>query len=126
MTIRSMLATDLQAVVERHLGGKVDWFFNQWVYGTDIPTYEWSYRTERGQDGKPRLKLRVLQRDVPDDFVMPVPVRLEFAGGEAMFRVVVKGPKTEFETQLPAEPKRVVFNEFESVLADVKQAKWSN
>jgi len=38
---------DFQKVVERHVGMPMDWFFKQWVLGTEIPKYEWNFRTEK-------------------------------------------------------------------------------
>jgi hypothetical protein len=42
-------------------------------------------------------------------------------------RVKITGPKTELELPLmPAEPKAVRFNDFEGVLADVKEVRWGS
>src|SRR5213078_3227472 len=47
-TYRGKRATtnDFQKVVERHVGQPMDWFFNEWVYGTAVPTYTFSWTTE--------------------------------------------------------------------------------
>ena len=42
---------DFQAVVERHLKQPMDWFFDQWVQGTAIPSYLFSRQVERQPDG---------------------------------------------------------------------------
>ncbi|HKV08601.1 MAG TPA: M1 family aminopeptidase, partial [Thermoanaerobaculia bacterium] len=34
---------DFEAAVARHVQSDWDWFFDQWVYRTEIPTYRWSY-----------------------------------------------------------------------------------
>lgn len=34
---------DFQRIVEKHVGVGMDWFFQQWVYGTEIPTYRFAY-----------------------------------------------------------------------------------
>jgi aminopeptidase N len=116
---------DFRATVERHMGKPMDWFFESWVYGTGIPTYEWSYLTETAGDGKTTVKLRVAQKQVPDDFAMIVPVRLEFDDGQSRTeRFMVKGPTTEVSLEVAAKPARVVLNPSDAVLAEVKQAKW--
>ena len=72
---------DFQRVVERHTGQSMDWFFKQWIDGTAIPTYTFSWHAEADTAGKHALHLRVRQDDVPSDFTMPVPVYIVFADG---------------------------------------------
>ncbi|HEX9581818.1 MAG TPA: M1 family aminopeptidase [Gemmatimonadales bacterium] len=115
---------EFQAAVERYVT-PIDWFFNSWVYGTGIPTYEWSHAIVQGAGDTLTLKLRVEQREVPDDFAMVVPVRVEFAGGQfAAVRLMVKGPTNEFAFQVPSRPSGVVFNPSNAVLAEVKETRW--
>jgi len=113
-------------VVERHVGIPMDWFFNQWVYGTAIPEYRFSYRTEELPSGEYLMTVRVRQLGVPDDFQMLVPIYLDFGvGGDAQVNIAVVGPETELELPLlPMEPEDVVFNPSESVLAEVREERW--
>ncbi len=113
---------DFQRTVEKHVGQPMGWFFDQWVRGTAIPTYRPTWRFEPTGDGKYRVKLTVVQEGVPDSFMMYVPVTVEFSNGtRARMRVLVKGPKSEPELPLlPAEPKHLVFNDMEGVLARVQ------
>ena len=115
---------DFQRVVERHVGQPMDWFFREWVMGTGVPTYGFSWTADPKPDGTYALRLRVRQTDVPDDFVMPVPLLIRFADGEAYVRLTVKGPLTEVTLTVPGQPRRVELNAFESVLADVKTLDW--
>ena len=115
---------DFRTMVERHMGSSMDWFFNSWVYGTGIPTYEWAQTTEQS-NGKFLWKLRVTQREVSDSFAMAVPVHLYFRDGrDAFLRVLVRGPTTDFSGEVPGLPTRVVFNDFDGVLAQVKETRW--
>ena len=116
---------DFQRVVEHHTGIPMDWFFNEWVYGTAVPTYTFSWNAEPDSSGF-SAHLRVRQSDVPDDFAMYVPVLIKFAQGEAMVRVLVRGPTTETTLKLPAEPKTIELNPLESVLAETKTEGWHN
>ena len=83
---------DFRRVAERHTGTDMGWFFNQWVYASAIPTYHVSYRTTRSDDGQFRVKLRVVQQNVPEDFQMYVPVTLDLGKNRtARLRVKVRG-----------------------------------
>jgi peptidase M1-like protein len=116
---------DFQRVVERHVGGQMGWFFNQWVYGTALPTYVLSWKAEPGPDNRYILRVRVRQENVPEDFMMPVPLNIEFSDGtHALVRLPVRGPLTDKELRVPAEPKRLELNALYSVLADVRTEHW--
>jgi hypothetical protein len=118
---------DFRRVVERHVGADMRWFFDQWVHGAAIPTYRVASRTQVGSDGQYQVMLRVKQEDVPDDFMMYVPVTVELGKDQKVrFRVKVKGPLTEVTLPVPAKPKEVKFNDFEGVLADVKNEGWGS
>jgi aminopeptidase N len=117
---------DFRKVVERHLRMDMGWFFDQFVHGSQIPTYRVAHRTEAGSDGQYRVRLRVRQEGVPESFQMYVPVTLDLGKKQvARFRVKVAGPLTEIELPpVPAEPKKVTFNDLEGVLAEVKTVEW--
>lgn len=115
---------DFQRVVERHMNQPMDWFFRQWVYGTDVPTYTFSWNAEPQPDGKHALRIRVRQTDVPADFTMSVPLLIEFPDGQALVRIRVKGELTEATIALPDGPRKVTLNPLESVLAEVKTEAW--
>lgn len=112
---------DFRAEVERATGQDMGWFFAQWIYGTDVPTYRFSWTAEPAANGQWRVKCRVEQSNVPDAFRMPVFVRVDFgADGWARQRVWVTGKVTEFELPLaPMQPTSVKFNDLESVLCEV-------
>src|SRR6266478_9539355 len=66
---RRLSSTD--AGVDLDNNQKMDWFFNEFVYGTQIPRYKTDYQLEpSGQQNL--LKLRVTQSEVSDSFKMPV------------------------------------------------------
>ncbi len=117
---------DFRAVVEEHMGGvDMGWFFDQWIHGTGIPTWRWAWSGVQRDDGY-HLTLRVRQSEVPATFRSVVPVTLSFgAEGSASVRVLVEGPETLVELPvLPREPDTVVFNDYLSVLADVREEGW--
>jgi aminopeptidase N len=116
---------DFQRVVEEHVGLPMDWFFDEWVYGSSIPTYTFSWQADTAVNGKIPLHLRVRQADVPDDFFMPVPVEIQFAGGRHVFlRINARGPVTDGSVTVPEPPLRVTFNPLGSVLATIKTESW--
>ncbi|HEX4574547.1 MAG TPA: M1 family aminopeptidase [Gemmatimonadales bacterium] len=117
---------DFQSVVEQHAGIPMGWFFDEWVRGTAIPTYHVAWTSQPAADGKFAVHLRVTQEHVPPDFRMPVLVSVDLGENRfAHFRIDVRGTQTEYVSPLlPAAPKNLTFNDFHSVLADVKMERW--
>jgi hypothetical protein len=126
---KSASTADFQAVVEKHMtptmdlakNGKMDWFFNEWVYGTDVPRYKFDYTLVPEADGKVRLKASLTQSEVSSSFLMPVPIYMELDAGRVarLGTVVMKGSSTNsnLELVLPVKPKRVMINQNFDVLA---------
>ncbi|HKV72394.1 MAG TPA: M1 family aminopeptidase [Gemmatimonadales bacterium] len=116
---------DFQRVVEEHAGQPMGWFFDEWVYGSAIPTYTFSWHADPPVNGKVALHLRVRQTNVPDNFFMPVPVEVRFTGHRRSFlHLNVRGPLTEGTVSITDTPTAVSFNPLASVLAAVKTEDW--
>jgi len=120
-TGRRAFTEDFRAAVERATGEDMGWFFAQWVYGTAVPVYRFTWRVEPTADGRWRVHGRVEQSRVPDAFRMPVLVRVDFGHDRfARQRVWVSGPVTEFDLPPATEqPTGVVFNDLEGVLCEI-------
>ncbi len=112
-----------ETAVTRAFGQPMDWFFDQWVYGVDVPTYRPDLHTTRLLDRPFPYVLHgtIRQEDVPDTFRMPVPIRVEFDGRPpVVHRVLVDADTVDVEIPLPAEPTAVEFNWRHAVLAHVR------
>jgi carboxypeptidase family protein/peptidase M1-like protein len=115
---------DFKAIVEKHMtpemnvdnSGKMDWFFREWVYGTQIPAYKLDYKvTSEGV-----LSGKVTQSGVTDDFVMLVPLYIDTGKGWAKLGSARLVGNTSVEInniKLPLVPKRVAVCAMNDVLA---------
>jgi hypothetical protein len=115
-------------IVEKHFGEDMGWFFDQWVYGTAVPTYRYGWKVETAIDGQRTLRLRVRQGVEPDvPFRMFVPVRVELGDDRfVVLRVLVDEAYEEFRFDLPGglTPERVILNPRNAVLAQVDEESW--
>lgn len=101
----------------------MDWFFDQWVYGVEVPTYRPDLEARPVIDSPTPFVLsgRIRQEDVSDGFKMPVPIRITFKEHPPMTRQVwVDAPEIQVELALPAKPTGVEFNADGAVLAKVR------
>ncbi|MBC7930121.1 MAG: carboxypeptidase regulatory-like domain-containing protein [Rubrivivax sp.] len=114
---------DFKRAVEKHMtpqmdmagNHRMDWFFDQWVYGTEMPSYRFEY-TVRGNT----LTGSVTQSGVSDGFQMPVPVYAEFGKGwSKLGSAMMRGNTTTDlgQIELPQPPARVAIAAFKDVLA---------
>ena len=88
----------------QHLG----WFFRQWVYQSDLPSYRFEYSIEKLEDGKVVLNGKLFQEDAPANWEMPLPLVLTFGKDQlARGSVLAKGPVTDVRIPLPSVPKDV-------------------
>jgi hypothetical protein len=132
-TYRGKAATteDFKAMVEKHMtqemdlegNHKFDWFFYEYVYGTQLPSYKMDYSFEGAADGTIAMSLNVAQSGVDDKFRMLVPVYLELDDA----RVVMLGRarltgNNSISQKVPlkglkAKPRRVILNYYDDVLS---------
>jgi len=119
---RDPTTSDFQAVVERHAAMPMDWFFRQWVYGTDIPHYEWNTRTEKLGSNEFVVRGIVRQGNTGADFRVPVPIAFDFGNNERRIeRVWVGGNETSFAVTLSRKPRQIIFNYGSAVLCEERK-----
>ncbi|MCH7528697.1 MAG: hypothetical protein IH972_04010 [Candidatus Marinimicrobia bacterium] len=116
---------NFQTVVEKYTGKDMQWFFDQWIYGTEIPTYRFSYSSEPAGGGRFQVTCHVEQLYVSPDFRMEVPLFVTLVDGRvAKMRITIDAPREDILLPLlPAEPTEVIFNPFESVLCTIVKMK---
>jgi hypothetical protein len=117
-----------KSVVEKHMTPKMDldgnkrmdWFFHQWIYGTEVPRYRLDYTLTPQDGGKFLLTGKITQSEVSQHFKMIVPLYLDFDGNiQRLGEANLTGNSTtpEFKVMLPKKPKRVLINYHYDVLA---------
>ena len=123
---------DFKAMVEKHMtpgmdvqhNHKMDWFFDEYVYGTDYPTYKFEHSFTTDADGTTVLNFKLTQSHVNDNFVMLVPVYLEVEKGQTgrLGRIMVRGNNTvEQHVRLGSlKPKRAMIAYLDDVLGSIE------
>jgi Peptidase family M1 domain/Carboxypeptidase regulatory-like domain len=113
-------------IAERHMkkamdlqgNGRLDWFFNEWVYGTQIPKYQLDYQVSPADGGKFKLHMTITQSEVDNRFGMLVPLYADFGKGMihlGQVRMIGSSSQTT-DLMLPAQPKKVMLNAYKDVL----------
>ncbi len=119
---------DFQAIAQRHMSsgmdlvgdGTLDYFFDQWVRGTDIPRLRSTLEVTDVGDGQYRVSGEVSQEEVPAGFRTLVPVYLDFGENQGVLgRISLSGPMSQaidIRVALPQRPRRVTINAMHDVL----------
>ena len=109
---------DFKRIVEKHMGQSMDWFFNEWVYGTEIPTYSLKYDLKDAGGGKTKVSFSLTQSGVSDSFEMKVPIFIVLNGQpRRLGQMDIKGPTTvSANVVLPVRPERVEVDSEKSIL----------
>ncbi len=121
---------DFKAIVEKHMtrgmdldgNHKMDWFFNQYVYGTGIPQYSFHASLEPTADGKTHVQGQITRSGVPDAWKDVVALYAHI--GEKTVRLGTLGvthPNEPIDITFGGKFDRLTINDNEDLLADVKQ-----
>jgi peptidase M1-like protein/carboxypeptidase family protein len=115
-----------KAVVEKHMtkkmdlqqNGRMDWFFREWVMGTQVPRYGFKYDVQPAEAGKFKVRVEIAQSEVDENFAMFVPIFVDFGSG--MVRVtqtpMVGNSTRSYSFILDRQPKKVALNYLKDVL----------
>jgi hypothetical protein len=131
---RQASTEDFKAMVEKYMTKEMDvdknhtmdWFFSEYVYGTEYPAYKFEHSFSNDANGDTVLDFKVTQSGVSKDFVMLVPLYLDLGGG----RVVRLGSATlsgnnSVEGHVPLKglkerPKRAMLAYYDDVLGSIE------
>jgi hypothetical protein len=133
---RGVSTEDFKAIVEKHMkpsmdlerNGRMDWFFNEWIYRKELPSYRLEYFLEPQPDGTQILQGSLTQSGVPASFVMRIPIYAKLKAKLVKIgAAVIAGSTTgKFQATLPEAPKDILLNVRYEVLTrneEVKQAR---
>jgi len=121
---------DFKAIVEKHMtrsmnldgNGKMDWFFNQYVYGTGIPEYSFHANLSYTADGKTNVDAELTRTGVPEGWKDAVPVYAHV--GDRSARLGTLGAAHSVERNKFVVPEKIdslSIDDYEDLLAIVKQ-----
>jgi len=131
---QSPSSEDFARLVTKHIrgdldlegNGRMDWFFREWVYGTEVPSYHLEYTLTDAEGGKTLLTARVSQQDVGPNFKMRVPLYVDYDGHPLkMGTVPMTGTSTsgELKVTLAKRPRRLLLNANNDILASAVSEK---
>lgn len=102
----------------------LNWFFRQWVYQTDLPSYQMEYHFQDQPDGKVLMTGTITQENAPSNWFMVLPVALTFGGKQVAYTTVVAdGASAPFGIRLPSRPGKVELDPQHWILSEKTSTK---
>lgn len=101
----------------------LNWFFSQWVYHADLPSYQLEYHFQDQPDGKVLMSGQVVQTNASSTWFMVLPVALTFGGKVSYTTVAAEGPAATFAIKLPTRPGKVELDPQRWVLSEKTSTK---
>jgi len=115
-----------KAIVEKHMtqkmdlqqNGRLDWFFQEWVWGTQVPRYSFKYELQPAEGGKFKVHAEITQSEVDEKFAMFVPIFADFGQGMVrLSQVPIVGNSTKaINFIIDRQPKKVALNAYKEIL----------
>jgi Peptidase family M1 domain len=116
---RPLSTAEFQHAVEQHMTPamdlegthRMDWFFDQWVRGTDLPRYTVKFEV-RPHGNEFTVSGKLEQAGTEEAFTAPVPLYALRIGGkpERLGVVVTTGAETRFHFESRTRPARIVID----------------
>lgn len=120
---------DFKAVVERHMtptmdldqNHRMDWFFNEYVYGTGIAQYHLDYTAQSAANNQWLVSGRVTQSGVPDGWKDLIPLYVHVQGKTLRAGLLrLRGKTAPFKFEMPMKPDKISLNDDAEMLAEIK------
>lgn len=117
---RPITTYHLQREFEEVVGYKLDYFFDQWLRSTGIPTFDYWTDVRQGDDGKWTATIRTTQRDKQNVKIVSMPVFFHFGKDKVMMRQrPILSAEDVYQIKLPEKPQRITLDDYNTLLADL-------
>ncbi|MBV6420786.1 MAG: hypothetical protein DAHOPDDO_02048 [Ignavibacteriaceae bacterium] len=103
---------DFQAIAESVYGQSLDYFFQEWIYGENEPTYTvgWNKSFVGGDIYNISLNINQVVNSNPSFFTMPVQIRINTTLGDTTVTLFNNAQTQNFQFQVIGNPGSIVFD----------------
>ncbi len=119
---RSISTEMVLAQINHVTGQDYTSFFDQWIWGTGIPTFRYTWRSEKQPDGKFLISVHVSQDDKVNLKKVLMPVYVHFKDKTIpQYKPVVQAEQ-DIKIMSPIDPKDVTLDDEHTLLAEIVKA----
>lgn len=112
------------AIAAKYKLKDLNWFFREYVYESDYPSYRMTYELLDQPDGTCVMSITILQENASEKFATVLPVNISFGGdSRAIATVAAVGPKTVNSIKLPRRPQKAELDPEHWILSEKTETK---
>jgi hypothetical protein len=104
-------------IARQHGLTDLNWFFREWVYEADLPSFQLKYQVD-AEAGGTFLTGTVTQEGVPGNWENVLPVVMKFGGKQAVATILAAGPSSTFRLKIPQKPDKVELDPDRWIVSD--------
>lgn len=119
---KSASSDDLRKIAEQHFGGRMEWFFAQWLDSTGAPEFKNKYTVYRLGNGKGFRVTGEISQDL-DLFRMPVELKIDTDGKTEDKRIEVVGTNSPYSVETFGMPRKITIDPNDRVLKESPDLK---
>lgn len=112
---------DFQRVAEEVSNSNLNYFFQEWIYGSNYPKYSvvWNKNSLGGGLWNLSLKINQEVNTKPSFFTMPVQIQVNFSNGDTLVTVLNDAQSQNFNVTVKREPVSIAIDPENWILKDV-------
>lgn len=110
-----------RSVCEAVSGMDLSWFFDQWIFGSGRPIYQYSWQSRQGVEGYDvDLHIDQIQSSQHPVFTMPIDIHLEAATQDTVMSILNNEKSQSFTLNVPFNPTVLFLDEDAWILKQVQ------
>ncbi len=113
--------SDFESVAEKIYGKKLDYFFNEWIFGQNYPSYSvhWNYSVFGNDIYNVKLNINQTTNIIPRFFTMPIQLKFHTAIGDTLITVFNNQQNQVFNIAIKGKPKYFDFDPNDLILKKI-------
>jgi aminopeptidase N len=116
-----------QALMEQYYATDLDWYFDQWIWERNRPTYEFSWIKEDIGGGRFEIFLHIDQTQsspAPELFIMPIKVYPEINGVDTCLKVFNDAVEDDFRFIVNGDPADLALDKYYWILCNLREVDY--
>jgi len=119
---------EFQHIMEEYYGADLGWYFDEWVWGRNRPSYVYSWMAEEDGNGRYEVFMHIRQTQsnpAPQVFTMPIKVYPRISGVDTLITIWNDARTDDIRFTLPSNPSSLRFDIDHWILRNASQENYT-
>ncbi len=121
LTYNVATTSDFESVAEKIYGSSLSYFFNEWIYGENYPSYQMSWSSNSIGNNIYNVQINISQNENtnPQFFTMPIQLKISTSIGDTIITVFNDQRIQQFNVNIKGAPNYIDFDPSNLILKDI-------